>query len=97
MEKLSDRWKYHLVKIYHLNPQVSINIPRKSHRERSKSPAHHAAAAPAVMARQSGGIMPPPSEAARAAGIIPPPVPGSENLMPRLNAPGQANPNWIQF
>ena len=24
-------------------------------------------------------------------------VPGSESLMPRLNAPGQANPNWIQF
>ena len=74
-------------------PKVSINIPRKSHRERSKSPAHHA-----TSSRQAGGmIMPPPSEAARLAGIIPPPSAGTEGLLPRLNAPGQANPNWIQF
>ena len=73
--------------------KVSINIPRKSHRERSKSPAHHA-----TSSRQAGGmIMPPPSEAARLAGIIPPPSAGTEGLLPRLNAPGQANPNWIQF
>lgn len=74
--------------------KVSINIPRKSNRERSKSPGQHAVR---QTAGSSAGIMAPPSEAARAAGIIPPPAQGADNLMPRLNAPGQANPNWIQF
>jgi hypothetical protein len=64
--------------------QVSINIPRKSHRDRSKSPGQQA-------------IRPPPSEAARAAGIITAPQPGTESILPRINAPGKANPNWIQF
>ena len=52
--------------------QVNINIPRKSNRERSKSPA-------AAAAKGKATVLPPPSAAAMAAGILPP---GGSNSNP---------------
>lgn len=78
--------------------KVNINIPRKSNRERSRSPA--------TSALRSGGVLPPPSAAAQAAGILPPtanvsanPFGSGQPQAPRLNAPPTrpANPNWIKF
>lgn len=66
--------------------KVNINIPRKSGRERSKSPG-----------RSGTGVLNPPpppsavSESMAAAGL--------QVVKPKLAAPPQkqANPNWIQF
>ena len=77
--------------------KVSINLPRKSNRERSRSPAVTGGrlnAAPAI---------PKPSPEMIAAGIVPPPPKEVEEVKPiaapRISAPPvrQANPNWIQF
>ena len=62
--------------------QVNINIPRKSNRERSKSPA-----AAAVKAG-TPAVLPPPSAAAMAAGILPPGTtsnPFGSQAAPKLN------------
>ena len=75
--------------------KVNINIPRKSNRERSRSPA---------AAQAKTGVLPPPSAAAMAAGILPPsnapPAnPFAAPAAPRISAPPTrpANPNWIKF
>jgi len=75
--------------------KVNINIPRKSNRDRSKSPA------------PGSGVIPPPSAAAIAAGILPPSAtPATSNpfaaaqAAPRLTGPPPAraaNPSWIKF
>merc|ERR1712223_1049640 len=60
--------------------KVNINIPRKSNRERSRSPATN-----------TKGVLPPPSAAAIAAGILPPSSatsnPFAAPAAPKLNAP----------
>ena len=77
--------------------KVSINLPRKDKRERSRSPAVTSGrpnTAPAI---------PKPSAAMIAAGIVPPPpkevAEEPIKAAPRISAPPvrQANPNWIQF
>ena len=77
--------------------KVSINLPRKSNRERSRSPAvsgGRPSTAPAI---------PKPTPEMIAAGIVPPPPKEVEEApassVPRISAPKvrQANPNWIQF
>lgn len=78
--------------------KVSINLPGKNKRERSRSPAvtgGRPSTAPAI---------PKPSAAMVAAGIVPPPPKEVEEeptviAAPRISAPPvrQANPNWIQF
>lgn len=77
--------------------KVSINLPRKSNRERSRSPAvtgGRPSTAPAI---------PKPTPEMVAAGIVPPPPKEVEEAptiaAPRISAPPirQANPNWIQF
>jgi len=77
--------------------KVNINIPRKSNRERSKSPATAAV-------KGTPAVLPPPSAAAMAAGILPPSTAGATSnpfasQAPKLNAPPTrpANPSWIKF
>jgi hypothetical protein len=74
--------------------KVALNIPRKSNRERSRSPAAHAQGAAPV-------VLPPPSAAAMAAGILPPSAAANPFSVaaPRLNAPPvrASNPSWIKF
>jgi len=77
--------------------KVNINIPRKSNRERSRSPAAN---------KNTTAVLPPPSAAMAAAGILPPSQasqaavnPFSAPQAPRISAPPArpANPNWIKF
>ena len=72
--------------------KVSLNLQKKSNRERSRSPAVNKAAA-----------IPKPTPEMIAAGIVPPPPKEIDEVQPiaapRISAPPvrQANPNWIQF